>query len=843
MISKKNKALAAGVLSAAMTATAVVPAFASAANEYATENGANESYAAMFESLYEDVITNGVENGYMSDQKNGNSFGIPYHAKETLVVEAPDYGHETTSEAMSYMAWVTAMHDVLAEKGVIDDSNRDLEKGWRTLEAIIPGWSEIAYGYGDVDYASIWDQQKGLKADTATEEKDPSLYPAKQNGTDAINPIYEDMKAAYGGDKGYYLMHWLADVDDWYGFGGGKGQFTFINTFQRGEQESCFETVPHPCLEELKYGMESSDKDNGNGIKAIFNGKDKVPSQYSFTNAPDAEDRAIQAIYFASNFGVDCGELSYLAGKMGDQCRNDMFDKYYKEIGCQNMASASAGLKSQHYLMSWYTSWGGALTASYGDYSWAWQIGCSHSHQFYQNPLAAYALAYDENIGGNMKAKNAQEDYVESLKRQIEMYLWLQSANGPYAGGCTNSKNGKYEKYDADESTFYDMVYVEHPVYADPGSNHWIGNQVWSTQRLAELYYYVKTKGDLAKGQTFGGLSLEEALEALLSRWIDFFLENTQFDYVTEKGETLAYAIPSNLDWSGQPKTWGGTYDPDANSGLTCKITGYGMGDIGCVSSLCNTLIFYAAANKVSADAAQNGGSERGEKALELANKLMTAQWNLGRDDIGIAFEDCNGSLKRVFEQEVYIPDYYSGTMPDGSKLEPGATFSSIRESYAKDPMYQELKKVYDATKETEDYRFKLHRFWHMGDALMTYGTMALLYPDVTPYGGITPGTTNPPAPGTTEPTPGTPGGTATLWGDANCDGKVTIADATAILQSLGNRDDFSLTEQGAINADVIDNGGGLSAADAVAIQAVDAAIYGADKFPMTTAEYEAAIK
>ena len=838
MISKKNKALAAGVLSAAMTATAVVPAFASAANEYATENGANESYAAMFESLYEDVITNGVENGYMSDQKNGNSFGIPYHAKETLVVEAPDYGHETTSEAMSYMAWVTAMHDVLAEKGVIDDSNRDLEKGWRTLEAIIPGWSEIAYGYGDVDYASIWDQQKGLKADTATEEKDPSLYPAKQNGTDAINPIYEDMKAAYGGDKGYYLMHWLADVDDWYGFGGGKGQFTFINTFQRGEQESCFETVPHPCLEELKYGMESSDKDNGNGIKAIFNGKDKVPSQYSFTNAPDTEDRAIQAIYFASNFGVDCGELSYLAGKMGDQCRNDMFDKYYKEIGCQNMASASAGLKSQHYLMSWYTSWGGALTASYGDYSWAWQIGCSHSHQFYQNPLAAYALAYDENIGGNMKAKNAQEDYVESLKRQIEMYLWLQSANGPYAGGCTNSKNGKYEKYDADESTFYDMVYVEHPVYADPGSNHWIGNQVWSTQRLAELYYYVKTKGDLAKGQTFGGLSLEEALEALLSRWIDFFLENTQFDYVTEKGETLAYAIPSNLDWSGQPKTWGGTYDPDANSGLTCKITGYGMGDIGCVSSLCNTLIFYAAANKVSADAAQNGGSERGEKALELANKLMTKQWELGRDDVGIAFEDCNGSLKRVFEQEVYIPDYYSGTMPDGSKLEPGATFSSIRESYAKDPMYQELKKVYDATKETEGYRFKLHRFWHMGDALMTYGTMALLYPDVAPY-DVIPGTTAP-QPGTTEPTPG---GTATLWGDANCDGKVTIADATAILQALGNNDDFSLTAQGALNADVIDNGGGLSAADAVAIQAVDAAIYGADKFPMTTAEYEAAIK
>ncbi len=839
MISKKNKALAAGVLSAAMTATAVIPAFASAATEYATENGANESYAAMFESLYADVITNGVENGYMSNQKNGDSFGIPYHAAETFVVEAPDYGHETTSEAMSYMAWVTAMHDVLAEKGVISDSNRDLEKGWRTLEAMIPGWSEIAYGYNTVKYDTIFEQER-LKADCATEENDPSKYPATQNGVEAINPIYDDMKSSYGGENGYYLMHWLADVDDWYGFGGGKGQFTFINTFQRGEQESCFETVPQPCLEELLYGMKSTNTDNGNGIKAIFNGEDSVPKQYAFTNAPDAEDRAIQAIYFASNFGVDCGELSYLAGKMGDQCRNDMFDKYYKEIGCQNIDAPSAGLKSQHYLMSWYTSWGGQLDASWGEYQWAWQIGCSHSHQFYQNPLAAYALAYDKNMGDGIKTKNFQSDYQESLKRQIEMYLWLQSANGPYAGGCTNSKEGQYKTYDASESTFYDMVYVEHPVYADPGSNHWIGNQVWSTQRLAELYYYVKTNGDLSKGQTYGGLTLEEALEALLSRWIDWFLENIKFDYTAEDGTEMAYAIPSSLDWSGQPATWNKTYDPDANKGLTCTITGYGQGDIGCVSSLCNTLIFYAAANKTPASAGSTeGGSTRGEKALYMANKLMSAQWNAARDEIGLAYEDHNGSLKRVFEQEVYIPDYYSGTMPDGSKLEPGATFSSIRESYAKDPMYQECKKVYDDTGATDDYTFKLHRFWHMGDALMTTGTMALLYPEVKPL-------SEDPTPTPTDPTPTDPVPTdpdTTLWGDANCDGQVTIADSTAILQALGNPDKYGLSAQGAINADVIDNGSGVTTADALAIQAVDAKLIKQSQFPMTQADYDAAAK
>ncbi len=843
MISKKNKALASAVLAATMSATAIVPAFASGANQYATENGANESYAAMFESLYDDVIVNGEANGYLSSQNNGgNSYGIPYHSVETLCVEAPDYGHETTSEAMSYMAWITAMHDVLAKQGLIDPvSSNELEKGWGTLEAMIPGANNTK-GTKSAKYETIF-QQDRLKADPAAEESDPSKYPSQQFGGEAVNPIYNDMKSAYNNEgEGYYLMHWLADVNDWYGFGGGEpgtetGSFQFINTFQRGEQESCFETVPQPCIEDLEYGMASNSKDNGNGIKAIFNGKDSVPVQYAFTNAPDAEDRAIQAIYFASQWGVDCGGLSYKAAKMGDQCRNDMFDKYYKEIGCQNPQAATAsGNGGQHYLMSWYTAWGGAMDVSYGAYSWAWQIGCSHSHQFYQNPLAAYALAYDPVLSDCMKANNAVKDYEESVKRQVEMYLWLQSANGPFAGGCTNSKNGKYEKYDANEATFYNMVYVEHPVYADPGSNHWIGNQVWSTQRLAELYYYVMKNGDKSN-QTYGGMSLEDALDTLLERWINWFIENTKFDYVAEDGTVMKYAIPSSLDWSGQPGTnWTASskYDASTNDGLTCTITGYGQGDIGCVSSLCNTLIYYAAAKGVKTEAASNpNNTDLASKGLYLANKLMSMQWNTARDEIGIAYDDHNGSLYRVFEQEVYIPDYYNGTMPDGSKLAPGATFSSIRESYANDPMYQSAKAYWegkgvdsdgnpvadnngDGVIDVNDYTFKLHRFWHMGDALMTTGTMALLFPEVKPLGDEEESDT-------------------TLWGDANVDGLVDIADATLILQYIGNSDKYKLSEQGAKNADVVDNGQGITAMDSLAVQMYDAKLFTQADFPTTS--------
>lgn len=832
MISKKTKALTAGILSAVMSATAVMPAFTSAANEYATENGANESYAKMFASLYDDVITNGQENGYLSKQNNGgDSFGVPYHSVETLCVEAPDYGHETTSEAMSYIVWVAAMHDILANNGTIEGSSGDVQKAWKTMEAIIPGWSEASGLKNTINYKSIWNQSR-LKADTAYEKDTPQEYPTQNAGVDAVNPLFNVYKSSYGSDNGYYLMHWLADVDDWYGFGGGTagagtGKFTFINTFQRGEQESCFETVPHPCIEELKYG------NSQDGIKGIFNGVGNVSPQYAFTNAPDAEDRAIQAIYFANQFGVDCGEISALAGKMGDQCRNDMFDKYYHAIGCQDIMSNGQSGKlgdegGQHFLMAWYTSWGGALN----NYDWAWQIGCSHSHQFYQNPLAAYALIDDKNINSGMKASGATEDYKESLKRQIEMYLWLQSVEGPFAGGCTNSYRGRYEKYPDGYPTFYNMVYTPHPVYADPGSNHWIGNQVWPMQRLTELYYYVKTNGEseAIKGMTFGGLSLEDALKALIERWVAWFEENTHFDYTTEDGTTMAYAMPSNLDWGSSdtdysvaPDTWTGTYNPDGNQNLHCEITGYGMGDVGCISSLCNTLIYYAKAEGVDASCAtaEKADGTTAEKGLYLANRLLSAQWNLGRDEIGIAFEDHNGNLKRIFEEEVYIPSNYHGTMPDGSKLENGATFSSIRQSYANDEMYQAAKAEYDATGSTDGYYYKLHRFWHHGDALMSYGSMALLYPDVKPISDDD------------QPTSGDD--KVTLWGDTNVDGQVTIADAVLIMQSLANADEYSITAQGQLNGDVVDNGGGITGVDALGIQAYIADLITADQFPITS--------
>lgn len=69
-----------------------------------------------------------------------------------------------------------------------------------------------------------------------------------------------------------------------------------------------------------------------------------------------------------------------------------------------------------------------------------------------------------------------------------------------------------------------------------------------------------------------------------------------------------------------------------------------------------------------------------------------------------------------------------------------------------------------------------------------------------------------------------------TMLGDANCDKKVSVADAVAILQAIANKDKFALTPEGAANADCYNTGDGVTANDALAIQKLDAKAI--DKLP-----------
>ena len=79
-----------------------------------------------------------------------------------------------------------------------------------------------------------------------------------------------------------------------------------------------------------------------------------------------------------------------------------------------------------------------------------------------------------------------------------------------------------------------------------------------------------------------------------------------------------------------------------------------------------------------------------------------------------------------------------------------------------------------------------------------------------------------------------------TEWGDADESGKVDINDAVLIMQSIANPDKYQLTEQGKLNADVVDNGSGITNSDALAIQYIESRTITTDDFPMTAKELEA---
>ncbi|MBR4199765.1 MAG: cellulose 1,4-beta-cellobiosidase, partial [Oscillospiraceae bacterium] len=274
---KKNRAILSAVLAAGMASSALMSVTASAARTKEEAYG-TDTYAARFMSLYDDVINKGVENGYL-DEKTGS----PYHSVEELICEAPDYGHETTSEAMSYIVWVSAMHDHILDKGAVpaatSKEKMNLDNAWSVLENMIPS---------DNQQKGFWAKSELSAQACAEYPYDVKKYPSEGSSSNTgVNPLHSKLTSAYKSEGREYLLHWLADVNDWYGFGGSargtKGEFTFINTFNRGDQESCFETIPHPSIEDMKWGNEKQ------GMKFAF--QSSTSESWSYTNAPDAEDR------------------------------------------------------------------------------------------------------------------------------------------------------------------------------------------------------------------------------------------------------------------------------------------------------------------------------------------------------------------------------------------------------------------------------------------------------------------------------------------------------------------------------------------------------------------------
>ncbi|KOV96366.1 glycoside hydrolase family 48 protein [Streptomyces sp. NRRL B-3648] len=636
-----------------------------------TELPASKAYDARFLELYGKITS--PANGYFSPE------GIPYHSVETLIVEAPDQGHETTSEAYSYLLWLQAMY------GKVTGDWSKFNGAWGLMERyMIPS-------HADQPTNSFYNASK--PATYAPELDTPNEYPAKLDGSVPVgaDPIAGELKSAYGTDD-VYGMHWIQDVDNVYGYGdtpggtceggpGAKGP-SFINTFQRGAQESVWETVPQPTCDAFKYGGK-------NGYLDLFTGDSSYARQWKYTDAPDADARAVQAAYWADVWakaqgkGADVSATVAKAAKMGDYLRYAMYDKYFKKIGGCTSPSCAAGTgkDASHYLLSWYYAWGGATDTAAG---WAWRIGSSHVHGGYQNPLAAYALSSVADL--KPKSATGAADWGKSLQRQLEFYRWLQSAEGAIAGGATNSWAGRYAAPPAGTSTFYGMAYDWQPVYHDPPSNQWFGFQAWSMERVAE--YYQQTGDTQAR--------------TVLDKWVKWALSKTT---INPDG---TYRIPSTLQWSGQPDTWNPS-SPGANSALHVTVADY-TDDVGVAAAYAKTLTYYAA---------KSGDTQ----AKATAKALLDGMWNHHQDSLGIATPETRTDYSR-FNDTVYIPAGWSGTMPRGDTINPTSTFTSLRSFYKNDPNWS---KIETYLKGGAAPVFTYHRFWAQADIALAMGSYAEL--------------------------------------------------------------------------------------------------------------------
>ncbi|MFI7137006.1 glycoside hydrolase family 48 protein [Streptomyces massasporeus] len=636
-----------------------------------TQLAAAKVYDARFLELY-GKITNPA-NGYFSPE------GIPYHSVETLIVEAPDHGHETTSEAYSYLLWLQAMY------GKVTGDWSKFNGAWDLMEKyMIPTKA-------DQPTNSFYNASK--PATYAPELDTPNEYPAKLDTGVSVgsDPIAGELKSAYGTDD-VYGMHWLQDVDNVYGYGNSPGKCeagpsdtgpSYINTFQRGAQESVWETVPQPTCDAFKYG-------GRNGYLDLFTGDASYAKQWKFTNAPDADARAVQAAYWADLWAKEQGKGSAVsatvgkAAKMGDYLRYSMFDKYFKKVGnCVGPSACPAGTgkDASFYLMSWYYAWGGATDTSAG---WAWRIGSSHAHGGYQNPLAAYALGNYAPL--KPKSATGAADWAKSMDRQLEFYRWLQSSEGAIAGGATNSWAGRYATPPSGKSTFYGMYYDEKPVYHDPPSNQWFGFQAWSMERVAELYQQTGN----AKAKT------------VLDKWVDWALSKTTFN------PDGTFRIPSTLQWSGQPDTWNAS-SPGANSGLRVTVADY-TNDVGVAAAYAKTLTYYAD---------RSGDTE----AAAAAKKLLDGMWDNHQDALGIAVPENRTDYNR-FDDPVYIPSGWTGTMPNGDAINSSSTFDSIRSFYEDDPAWSKIESYLSGGAVPS---FTYHRFWAQADIALAMGSYAEL--------------------------------------------------------------------------------------------------------------------
>ncbi|MDY4414670.1 MAG: glycoside hydrolase family 9 protein [Ruminococcus sp.] len=187
------------------------------------------------------------------------------------------------------------------------------------------------------------------------------------------------------------------------------------------------------------------------------------------------------------------------------------------------------------------------------------------------------------------------------------------------------------------------------------------------------------------------------------------------------------------------------------------------------------------------------------EAYLETAKDNLN--YLLGKNPNGVCYVTGYGTVSP--QNPHHRPSMSKGTAMKGMLV--GGVNSNLEDSAAKAYLRNEpLAKRY--VDHSESYSTnEITIYWN---SPLTY-LLSLTDSDSEP---VTPPVTDP-------TTPTNPTTDSTLKGDANCDGKVDIADVVTVASYVGNSSENMISEQGIKNGDVHNSGNGLNANDSLMIQ------------------------
>ena len=175
--------------------------------------------------------------------------------------------------------------------------------------------------------------------------------------------------------------------------------------------------------------------------------------------------------------------------------------------------------------------------------------------------------------------------------------------------------------------------------------------------------------------------------------------------------------MPSTLEWTGALNTWNPS-SPSANSNLHVNVANHTQ-DVGVTAAYARTLMWYAA--------------KSGDADAKATAKGLLDGMNANADDKGVSVPETQEHFKRFDDkydsstgQGVYIPPGWSGTMPNGDKIEPGVSFLDIRSFYKQDPDWPKVQAYLDGGPAPV---FNYHRFWAQSDIAMAYADFGHLFP------------------------------------------------------------------------------------------------------------------